>query len=206
MIRVFLGLGSNLVGRKDHLRATLDALSRSPRTELVGISRIYETRAVGVEEEQPDYLNCVAEVECDLPAVELLRLCQGIEVALGRDRKGERAPRTVDIDLLLYGEGVIEGRDFRVPHRGISRAYNLVGLADLDPSVRVPGLGAVADLLAGGDLDGVREYEDGEEAVPVTLRGRLRGAREGSGGGRDRRPEGHPSLRPGRGDMEGGGR
>ena len=205
MIRVFLGLGSNLAGRKDNLRATLDALSRSPRTELVGISRIYETRAVGVEE-QPDYLNCVAEVECDLPAVELLRLCQGIEVALGRDRKGERAPRTVDIDLLLYGEGVVEGRDFRVPHRGISRAYNLVGLADLDPSVRVPGLGAVADLLAGGDLDGVREYEDGEEAVPVTLRGRLRGAREGSGGGRDRRPEGPMALRPGRGDMEGGGR
>ena len=76
MIRVFLGLGSNLVGRKDHLRATLDALSRSPRTELVGISRIYKTRAVGVEEEQPDYLNCVAEVECDPPAVELLRPCQ----------------------------------------------------------------------------------------------------------------------------------
>lgn len=206
MIRVFLGLGSNLAGRKDHLRATLDALSRSPRTELVGISRIYETRAVGVEEEQPDYLNCAAEVACDLPAVELLRLCQGIEVALGRDRKGERAPRTVDIDLLLYGEGVVEGRDFRVPHRGISRAYNLVGLADLDPSVRVPGLGAVADLLAGGDLDGVREYEDGEEAVPVTLRGRLRGAREGSGGGRDRRPEGTMTLRPGRGYIEGGGR
>jgi len=204
MIRVFLGLGSNLAGRKDHLRATLDALSRSPRTELVGISRIYETRAVGVEEEQPDYLNCVAEVECDLPAVELLRLCQGIEVALGRDRKGERAPRTVDIDLLLYGEGVIEGRDFRVPHRGISRAYNLVGLADLDPSVRVPGLGAVADLLAGGDLDGVREYEDGEEAVPVTLRDRLRGAREGSIGVRDRRPEGRMALRTGCGDMEGG--
>ena len=104
MIRVFLGLGSNLVGRKDHLRATLDALSRSPRTELVGISRIYETRAVGVEEEQPDYLNCVAEVECDLPAVELLRLCQGIEVALGRDRKGERAPRTVDIDRCSTGK------------------------------------------------------------------------------------------------------
>ena len=80
-----------------------------------------------------------------------------------------------------------------MPHRGISRAYNLVGLADLDPSVRVPGLGAVADLLAGGDLDGVREYEDGEEAVPVTLRGRLRGAREGSGGEIVGRREGWPS-------------
>ena len=112
----------------------------------------------------------------------------------------------MDIDLLLYGEGVVEGRDFRVPHRGISRAYNLAGLAELDPSVRVPGLGAVADLLAGGDLGGVRGYEDGEEAAPVTLRGRLRGAREGPVGGRDRRPEGSMALRPGCGDIEGGGR
>jgi 2-amino-4-hydroxy-6-hydroxymethyldihydropteridine diphosphokinase len=84
--------------------------------------------------------------------VELLRLCQGIEVALGRDRKGERAPRTVDIDLLLYGEGVVEGRDFRVPHRAISRAYNLVGLAELDPSVRVPGLGGGRDHRPEGTM------------------------------------------------------
>ncbi len=206
MTRAFLSLGSNLAGREDHLRATLDALSRASRMELVGISRIYETRAVEVEEEQPDYLNCVAEVECDLPAVELLRLCQGIEVALGRDRKGEKAPRTVDIDLLLYGEGVVEGRDFRVPHRGISRAYNLVGLADLDPNVRIPGSGAVADLLAGVDLGGVGEYEDGEEAVPVTLRNRLRAAQEGAVGRQDRRPEGRIALRPGRREIQGGGR
>ena len=90
MTRAYLSLGSNLAKRADHLRATLGALSRAPRTELVGISRIYETRAVEVEVEQPDYLNCVAEVECDLAAVELSRLCQGIEVALGRDGKGRR--------------------------------------------------------------------------------------------------------------------
>jgi 2-amino-4-hydroxy-6-hydroxymethyldihydropteridine diphosphokinase len=174
MTRAYLSLGSNLAKRADHLRATLGALSRAPRTELVGISRIYETRAVEVKVEQPDYLNCVAEVECDLAAVELLRLCQGIEVALGRDRKGEKAPRTVDIDVLLFGEEVVDGQDFRVPHRGISRAYNLVGLADLDPSVRVPGAGAVTDLLAGADLGGVREYGGGEKAVPATLRDRLR--------------------------------
>ena len=87
------GQGPGEVAEPERALQALDALSRSPRTELVGISRIYETRAVGVEEEQPDYLNCVAEVECDLPAVELLRLCQGIEVALGRDRKGGRRAR-----------------------------------------------------------------------------------------------------------------
>lgn len=180
MTRAFLGLGSNLAERTDHLRVALRALSRAPRTEMVGLSKIYETGAVEVAEEQPDYLNCVAEVACDLAAVELLRLCQGIEVALGRDRKGEKAPRTVDMDLLLFGAGVVEGRDFRVPHRGISRAYNLVGLADLDPSIRIPGVGAVTDLLAGADLGGVREYEAGERAVPATLRGRLGAARSGS--------------------------
>ena len=173
MTRAFLSLGSNLAERTDHLRAALGALSRAPRTEVVGLSKIYETRAVEMAEEQPDYLNCVAEVACDLAAMELLRLCQGIEVALGRDRKGEKAPRTVDIDLLLFGAEVAEGRDFRVPHRGISRAYNLVGLADLNRSICIPGVGAVTDLLAGADLGGVREYEDGERAVPAALRDRL---------------------------------
>ena len=142
MTRAYLSLGSNLAERTDHLRAALGALSRAPWTELTGISGIYETQAVEVEEEQPDYLNCVVGVECDLlAAVELLRLCQGIEVALGRDRgeAGENAPRTVDIDVLLFGEEVVDGWDFRVPHRGISRAYNLVGLADLDPSMCIPG-------------------------------------------------------------------
>jgi 2-amino-4-hydroxy-6-hydroxymethyldihydropteridine diphosphokinase len=170
MSRAYLSLGSNLAERAGYLRAALDALSRAPRTELVGISRIYETRAIEVEGEQPDYLNCVAEVECDLSAVELLRLCQGIEVALGRDWKGEKAPRTVDIDLLLFGEEVVEGQDFRMPHRGISRTYNLAGLADLGPSIRILGLGPVTDLLAGADLGGGWEYEGGEQAVSTRLR------------------------------------
>jgi 7,8-dihydro-6-hydroxymethylpterin-pyrophosphokinase len=79
----------------------------------------------------------------------------------------------VDIDLLLFGEEVIDGQDFQVPHRGISRTYNLVGLADLDPSIRIAGLGAVTDLLAGTDLGGVREHGGGEQAVSTTLRNRL---------------------------------
>ena len=91
-------------------------------------------------------------------------------MALGRDRKVEKAPRKVDIDLLLFGEEVVEGQDFRVPHGGISRTYNLVGLADLDPSIRIPGLGPVTNLIAGADLGGVREYEGGEQAASRRLR------------------------------------
>ncbi len=157
MRRVFLSLGSNLGDRLAYLRAALGALGHGPSLSLVGTSKVYETAPVEVEGEQPDYLNCVAEVECGLPAIELLRYCQGVESALGRERKGERAPRTVDIDVLHFGEEIIAVPGLEVPHRGITRAFNLKGLADLDPDLHVPGRGRVEDLLAEADLDGVEE-------------------------------------------------
>ncbi len=128
---------------------------------LHGVSRVYETEPVEVEGDQPDYLNCVVGLGCDLPAIELLRYCQGVEAALGRERKGEKAPRTVDVDVLLYGNEVSATPDLGLPHRGILRAFNLRGLADLDPELYIPGRGAVGDLLAAADLAGVREYAEG---------------------------------------------
>ncbi|HEX2181507.1 MAG TPA: 2-amino-4-hydroxy-6-hydroxymethyldihydropteridine diphosphokinase [Rubrobacteraceae bacterium] len=159
MHRVFLSLGTNLGDRFAYLRAALDALGRGPSMSLVGTSKVYETAPVEVEGEQPDYLNCVAELECGLPAIELLRYCQGIESALGRARKGEKAPRTVDIDVLLFGDEVIDEPGLEVPHRGVTRAFNLRGLADLDPGLLIPGRGRVEDLLAEADLGGIRELE-----------------------------------------------
>ena len=159
MTRAFLSLGSNLGDRLTLLHSALGALGRGPRMELVKVSRIYETEPVEVEGEQPKYLNCVAEVECSLPALELLRYCQGIESALGRESKGEKAPRTVDVDLLLFGSEVSEEPDLTVPHRGITRAFNLRCLADLDPSIYIPGRGKVEELLAGADLGGIIELE-----------------------------------------------
>ncbi len=159
MTRAFLSLGSNLGDRLGYLRAALGALGNAPRTEVRGVSKIYETEPVEVSGEQPEYLNCVAEVDCGVPAVELLRYCQGVEAALGRERKGEKAPRTVDIDLLLYGQEVEEARDLGLPHRGVGRPFNLRGLADLDPDLYIPGRGAVGDLLDEADLGGVRELE-----------------------------------------------
>lgn len=159
MSRVFLSLGSNLGDRRAFLCAALDALGCGPRVELVRVSRIYETEPVEVEVDQPEYLNCVAEVECELPARELLRYCQGVEAALGRENKGEKAPRTVDVDVLLFGTQVVEEPDFVVPHRGVTRAFNLRCLADLDAGIYIPGRGVVGELLAEADLSGVRDLE-----------------------------------------------
>ena len=147
-----------------YLRAVIGALKRGPLLAVHGISKVYETAPVEVEGEQPDYLNCVAELECGLPAIELLRYCQGIESALGREHgatAGEKAPRTLDVDVLLFGEEVIEGPHLVVPHPGVLRAFNLKGLADLAPDLYIPGHGAVEQLLAGADMNGVREFEEG---------------------------------------------
>ena len=159
MTRTFLSLGSNLGDRLAYLRAALEALDRGPRMRLLRASKIYETAPVEVEEDQPHYLNCVAELECGLPAIELLRYCQGVESALGRERKGERAPRTVDVDVLLFGDEVIDEPGFEVPHRGVTRAFNLKGLADLDPQLHIPGRGRVDELLAEADQSGIEELE-----------------------------------------------
>lgn len=132
---------------------------------VTGTSKVYETVPVEVEEEQPDYLNCVVELECGLPAVELLRYCQGIEGALGRERgeAGEKAPRTLDIDVLLFGEETIEQPELKVPHGGVTRAFNLTGLADLDAELYIPDLGAVAELLADVEGGGIRLFGEAEE-------------------------------------------
>lgn len=156
MSRVFLGLGSNLGDRLWYLRAATEALGRGPGIEVSGSSKVYETEPVEVAGEQPEYLNCVIEAKCGLSPVELLRYCQGIEAALGRKGKGERAPRTVDIDVLVFGYEVIESPELTVPHPGVLRVFNLVGLADLDPELYIPGLGVVGGLLREVSREGLR--------------------------------------------------
>jgi 2-amino-4-hydroxy-6-hydroxymethyldihydropteridine diphosphokinase len=146
--RSFLSLGSNLGDRLGHLRAVVEALERGLLIEVAGVSKVYETMPVEVNEEQPDYLNCVVEVR------------YGVEAALGRTGKGDRLPRNVDIDILIFGEEIIERAYLTVPHPGVLRVFNLLGIADLAPDVFVPGRGAVRGLLARADLSGVREFEE----------------------------------------------
>jgi len=139
------------------------ALRRGPLLEVRGASTVYEATPVEVDEEQPDYLNCVVEVRYGATAIELLRFCQGVEAALGRVRRvsGRKTPRAIDIDVLLFSEEVIEGPQLIVPHPGSLRAFNLRGLADLAPNMFIPGRGAVGELLTGANLNGVREFEEG---------------------------------------------
>ena len=156
-------MGSNLGDRLGYLRAAIEALGRGPLLVVHGVSKVYKTAPVEVREEQPDYLNCVVEIRYGAAAIELLRFCQGVEAALGRERgeADEKAPRTTDIDILLFGGEIIEGPHLIVPHPGVLRAFNLKGLADLAPDLYIPGRGVVGELLARADLSGVREFEEG---------------------------------------------
>ncbi len=162
MTRAFLSLGSNVGDRLEYLRSAIAALDRGTRLSVVRTSKVYETEPVEVGEGHPDYLNCAVEVECGMSAVELLRFCQGVEAALGRGKKGEMAPRTVDVDVLLFGEEEVSVSDLMIPHRGVTRSFNLRCLADLAPETNVPGHGAVADLLKEAELAGIREAEGAE--------------------------------------------
>ena len=165
MTRAFLSLGSNLGDRLAYLRTVVVALRRGPRIRVTGTSKVYETVPVEVEEEQPDYLNCVVELECGVPAIELLRYCQGIEAALGRERgeAGKKAPRTVDIDVLLFGEQTITEPDLSVPHAGVTRTFNLRGLTDLDADLYIPQRGTVGELIESAQEVGILTFGEAEE-------------------------------------------
>jgi 2-amino-4-hydroxy-6-hydroxymethyldihydropteridine diphosphokinase len=141
---VYVGLGSNLGDREALIRRAARAIGA------VRLSTIRETEPWGLEE-QPPYLNAVAELETALPPRELLHRLLDVERQLGRERVGPRwGPRTIDLDLLLYGEQVIDEPGLRVPHPYLlERRFVLEPLAELIPAQRIPGSGTVSEALAG---------------------------------------------------------
>lgn len=133
----FLGLGSNLGDRARMLSAARDRLS-GPDVRILARSHVYESPPWGMTD-QPPFLNQVIEVETTLPAPRLLARCREIEDALGRVRRERWGPRTIDIDVLLYGDLVIQTPDLVVPHAELRRrAFVLVPLAELAPALRLP--------------------------------------------------------------------
>jgi len=157
MTRAFIGLGGNLgdcTARFDAAQRALDGLER---TRLTQASPRYRTAPVG-DLAQPDFLNAVVEVETGLTPRALLRAMQRIENRLGRRRDPGRrwGPRTLDLDLLLFGHQVIHEPDLIVPHpRMDARAFVLMPLYDLAPRLEIPGRGRLAELLEGLDCTGV---------------------------------------------------
>ncbi len=150
MTRAYVGLGANLGDRESTLRAAVDALGAEEGIEAVAVSTLRETEPVGVGE-QPRYLNGVVAFDTTLAAPELLDLLLALEQRFGRVRvPGEHGPRTLDLDLLLYGDGVIDEPRLTVPHPRIQeRRFVLEPLAELAPGLVVPGRGDVESLLRG---------------------------------------------------------
>lgn len=140
-MKAFIGLGSNLGEREAMIRSALEAIAALPETDLVRASSLYDTEPVG-DVDQPNFLNAVAQVDTDLPPRQLLWNLQLIERRLGRERTRRWGPRTIDLDLLLVGDLVIEEDDLRVPHpEMIRRAFVLVPLVELDPTLVHPSTG-----------------------------------------------------------------
>lgn len=157
-VRACIGLGGNIGDVAAALRAALAALGALPGTRLVRASRFYRTPAWGVEA-QPDFINAVAVLDTTLPARALLDALLDIERAHGRERAADGSrwgPRTLDLDLLLYGEAVIDEPGLIVPHPQLhARAFVLVPLAEVAADAEVPGRGRVDALLAGVDADDI---------------------------------------------------
>jgi 2-amino-4-hydroxy-6-hydroxymethyldihydropteridine diphosphokinase len=151
MTRAFVGLGSNLGDREATIRAGLERLADAPGVDLIRVSKLRETEPVGLLD-QPPFLNGVAVVETALDPAGLLRLLLAVEVALGRDRAAAppQGPRTLDLDLLLYGDLQIDEKGLQIPHPRLhERAFVLEPLAEVAPGLEVPGRGTVEALLAG---------------------------------------------------------
>src|SRR5258706_6798538 len=145
-------MGSNLGERERQLRAAVDAIGALPETRVIAVSSIYVSEPVGVASAQPDYCNAVAGIDTGLEARALLEGLQAIEQASGRVRQpGERnAARTLDLDILLFDDLVLDEPGLHVPHpRMHERAFVLVPLAEIAADVLIPGRGAVRDLLPG---------------------------------------------------------
>jgi 2-amino-4-hydroxy-6-hydroxymethyldihydropteridine diphosphokinase len=151
-VRAFVGLGSNLGDPVNQVRIALDELSQLSATHLIRQSGFYRTPPWG-NTEQPDFVNAVAEIETGLTPRQLLDSLLRIESRAGRVREGLRwGPRLIDLDLLLYGDERIDESSLHVPHPHMhERAFVMVPLAELAPSLQLPGIGMLADLAASLD-------------------------------------------------------
>jgi 2-amino-4-hydroxy-6-hydroxymethyldihydropteridine diphosphokinase len=144
----FVGIGSNLGDREAHLSRAIELLSAEDAIEVSGVSEIRETEPVGPVEQGP-FLNAAVQVETELAPRELLNRLLDIERRMGRVRRERFGPRTIDLDLLLYGEEFVDEPGLTVPHPRLKeRRFALEPLSDLDPGLTIPGSGPISALLA----------------------------------------------------------
>jgi len=149
MIRVYLGLGANLESPQQQLEQAISALMAVPNCYVAGVSSFYASKPMGPQD-QPDYVNAVAALDTTLPAEALLDVLQRIELEQGRQRKDERwGPRTLDLDILLYGDQQIATERLTVPHYGLQqREFVVYPLLELAPDLHIPALGSLQQIAA----------------------------------------------------------
>lgn len=160
LVPAYVGLGSNLDDPVRQVRAALAALAALPRTRLIASSALYRNPPMGPPE-QPDFVNAVAGLLTALPALALLHGLQSIEDAQGRRRDGPRwGPRTLDLDLLIYGDTQLRSEALTLPHPGLAeRTFVLVPLLEVAPGLRIPGGDRIALLAAATDGGGLARLE-----------------------------------------------
>lgn len=160
MTRVYLGLGSNLDAPLGNLRSARKAISNEPRICEIAFSSFYQSPPMAGMN-QPDYINAVMAIETDLPALELLATMQKIENQHGRIRSQRWGARTLDIDILLFGDEILDLPDLKIPHYGIAeRAFVLQPLFEIAPDLEIPTLGKLSDLVARCPLNGLERLSD----------------------------------------------
>ena len=147
MSLAYVGIGSNLLDPAAQVKSALAELARLPRSRLLKASSLYRTSPVG-HTEQPDFVNAVAALETSLKPAELLAELQKIETQHGRQRSFKDAPRSLDLDLLLFDEIIQATADLKLPHpRMHQRAFVLKPLLEIAPGIAIPGVGPAAARL-----------------------------------------------------------
>lgn len=160
MTRVFVAVGSNLNDPVDQANKAIDALRLIPNTQLISASSLYSSTPMGPQN-QPDYINAVVEISTHLSPIELLNYTQAIELEHGRVRKDERwGPRTLDLDILLFGQQEINSERLVVPHYGMhEREFVLYPLHEIAPGLILPNGTKLEELLNLVPLNGLQKWQ-----------------------------------------------
>lgn len=162
-VQVFIGLGSNLDEPEQQIKQALLALSKLPQTTLIKDSGLFKSPPMGPQD-QPDYINAVALLETSLPALTLLDALQEIEREQGRVRLRHWGERTLDLDILLYGEETIQNERLCVPHIGMAeREFVLYPLQRISPELVVPGKGKISDMIKNCAKTGIEYIGSADE-------------------------------------------
>jgi 2-amino-4-hydroxy-6-hydroxymethyldihydropteridine diphosphokinase len=159
-IIVYIGLGSNLATPVAQIKSARTAIAAQAGVQERGFSSLYRSAPMGPQD-QPDYINAVMAIATDLSPMALLRCLQSIENNHGRVRTGEQwGARTLDLDILIYGDQKIDLPELTVPHKGlVNRSFVLYPLFEIAPQLVVPGKGPIADLVAACPLAGLERLD-----------------------------------------------